>query len=94
MAWWNILCHHYCICLRVKVQQYFVRLISCMFLDKKIGLKLWLNLGLSLTIFRGTGPWILDSLTVEIGIQIPFHGSTLGRVIRPSYRLIGFCRSL
>ena len=27
-----------------------------MFLDKKTVLKIWLNLGLNLTIFRGTGP--------------------------------------
>ena len=27
-----------------------------MFLDKKIVLTIWLNLGLNLTIFRGTGP--------------------------------------
>ena len=70
MAWWNILCHHYCIYLRVKAQQYFVSLISCLFLDKKTRLKMWLNLGLSLTIFRGTGLWILDSLTVELGIRL------------------------
>ena len=28
-----------------------------MFLDKKTLLKIWLNPGLNLTIFRGTGPW-------------------------------------
>ena len=27
-----------------------------MFLDKKTGLKIWLNPGLNLTIFGGTGP--------------------------------------
>ena len=25
--------------------------------DRKTVLKMWLNLGISLTIFRGTGPW-------------------------------------
>ena len=30
-----------------------------MFLDKKSWLKIWLNPGLNLTIFRGTGPWYL-----------------------------------
>ena len=42
--------------LRVKAQQYFVSL-SYMFVDRKTVLKMWLNLGLSLTIFRETGPW-------------------------------------
>ena len=28
-----------------------------MFLDKKTRLKIWLNPGLNLTIFQGTGPW-------------------------------------
>ena len=28
-----------------------------MFLDKKTLLKIWLNPGLNLTIFRGNGPW-------------------------------------
>ena len=64
-----------------------------MLLDKKTRLKVWLNLRLSLTILRGTGPWILDSgfLTVELLFQIPLYGSTLRRV-SPSYR-ITFCRS-
>ena len=43
--------------LRVKAQQYFVSL-SYMFVDRKTVLKMRLNLGLSLTIFRGTGPWL------------------------------------
>ena len=30
-----------------------------MFLSKKISLKIWLNPGLNLTIFRGTGPCCL-----------------------------------
>ena len=41
--------------LRVQAQQYFVSL-SYMVVDKKIVLKIWLNLGLNLTFFRGTGP--------------------------------------
>ena len=41
--------------IRVIAQHYFVSL-SYMFLDKKTVLKIWLNLGLSLIIFRGTGP--------------------------------------
>ena len=39
----------------VKAQQYFVT-SNCMSLDEKIVLEIWLNLGLNLTIFRGTGP--------------------------------------
>ena len=39
----------------VKAQQYFVTL-SCIFLDEKTVLEIWLNPGLNLTIFRGTGP--------------------------------------
>ena len=38
-----------------KAEQYFVSL-SCMFLDKKTLLKIGLNPGLNLTIFRGTEP--------------------------------------
>ena len=40
--------------LGVKAQQHFISL-SCMFLGKKTLLKIWLNPGLNLTIFRGTG---------------------------------------
>ena len=39
----------------VKIQQYFVS-SSCIFLAKKPLLKIWLNPGLNLTIFQGTGP--------------------------------------
>ena len=38
-----------------KAQQYFVS-SSCMFLDKETLHKIWLNRGLNLTIFSGTGP--------------------------------------
>ena len=41
--------------LGVKTQKYFVS-SSNMFLDKKTLLKIWLNPGLNLTIFRGTEP--------------------------------------
>ena len=53
----SILCYHYSSLwyLRVKAQHYFVSL-SCILLDKKTLLKIWLNPGLNLTIFRGTGP--------------------------------------
>ena len=40
--------------LGVKAQQYFVSL-SDMFIDKKTLLKIWLNPGLNLNIFLGTG---------------------------------------
>ena len=40
--------------LRVKTQQYFISL-SDIFLDKKTLLEIWLNPGLNLTIFWGTG---------------------------------------
>ena len=40
---------------KVKAQQYFVR-SSYTFLYKKTLLKIWLNPGLNLTIFRGTRP--------------------------------------
>ena len=33
--------------------------LSNMFLEKKTLLKIWLNPGFNLTIFRGTGPWRL-----------------------------------
>ena len=56
--------------LGVKTQKYFVSL-SNMFLDKKTLLKIWLNPGLNLTIFRGTGPRI--SLT-KTGILDPVPG--------------------
>ena len=45
--------------LRVQAQQYFVT-SSYMFLDEKTVLEIWLNLGLNLTIFRGTRPRTLD----------------------------------
>ena len=40
----------------VKAQHYIVS-SSYMFSDKKSLLKIGLNPGLNLTIFRGTGPW-------------------------------------
>ena len=40
--------------LGVKAQEYFVS-SSCMFLDQKTLIKIYLNPGLNLTIFRGTG---------------------------------------
>ena len=39
----------------IKTKQYIVT-SSCMFLDEKTMLEIWLNPGLNLTIFRGTGP--------------------------------------
>ena len=39
----------------VEAPQYFVT-SSCMFLDEKTVLENWLNTGLNLTIFQGTGP--------------------------------------
>ena len=59
--------------LRVKAQQYFVSL-SCLFLDRKIVLKMWLNLGLSLIIFRGTGPW---RLILKTGVEVQKNGKTV-----------------
>ena len=41
--------------LEVKAKKYFVS-SSNFFLDKKTLLKIWLNPGLNLTTFRGTGP--------------------------------------
>ena len=41
--------------LGVETQKYFVSL-SNMFFDKKTWFKIWLNPGLNLTIFQGTGP--------------------------------------
>ena len=41
--------------LRVHAQQYFVSL-SYMVVDKKTVRKIWINLGLNLTFFRGNGP--------------------------------------
>ena len=43
----------------IKTKQYIVT-SSCMFLDEKTMLEIWLNPGLNLTIFRGTGPRALD----------------------------------
>ena len=45
--------------LGVKAQQCFVS-SRCMFLEKKTLLKIWLNPGLNLIIFRGTGPRFLN----------------------------------
>ena len=41
--------------LKVEAQQCFIS-SGCMFLGKKALLKIWINPGLNLTIFRGTGP--------------------------------------
>ena len=46
----------------VKAQQYFVT-SSCMLLDEKTVLEIWLNPGLNLPIFWGTGPrWSLNRI--------------------------------
>ena len=52
----------------VKAQQYFVT-SNCMSLDEKIVLEIWLNLGLNLTIFRGTGP---RHTTVKVSLSAKF----------------------
>ena len=49
----------------VKAQQYIVTL-SCMFSDEKTMLEIWLNPGLNLTIFRGTGPRFIICCTVPL----------------------------
>ena len=49
----------------VKAQQYFVTL-SCIFLDEKTVLEIWLNPGLNLTVFRGTGPRLLSKLNALV----------------------------
>ena len=36
-----------------------------MFLDKKTLLKIWLNPGLNLTIFRGTGPGVISFSVIK-----------------------------
>ena len=48
----------------VKAQQYIVTL-SCVFLDEKTMLEIWLNPGLNLTIFRGTRPRLIICCTVQ-----------------------------
>ena len=52
----NILCYHFFFFFffKVKAQQYFVS-SSYMFLDYKTLLTIWLDPGLNLIIFRGTG---------------------------------------
>ena len=59
-----------------------------MSLDKKNLLKIWLNPGFKLTIFRGTGPWAnspdkLDSVTLfgKRGIKVNLENSVLTRLI-------------
>ena len=54
----------------VKVEQYFVS-SSCIFLDIKTLLKVWLNPGLMLTISRGTGPWPLRNYVIITSIRTP-----------------------
>ena len=44
----------------VKIEEYIVT-SSCRFLDEKTMLEIWLNPGLNLTIFRGTGPRAYES---------------------------------
>ena len=44
----------------VKAQQYFVT-SSCMFLDEKTALEIWLNPELNLAIFPRTGPRVVSS---------------------------------
>ena len=60
----------------VKAQQYIVTL-SCMFLDEKTMLEIWLNPGLNLTIFRGTGPRLIICCTVEPRFNKPLYNKVL-----------------
>ena len=53
IAWGNIFCYHYCT--SSKGSTFFVT-SSCMFLDEKTVLEIWLNPGLNFTMFRETGP--------------------------------------
>ena len=56
----------------VKAQQYIVTL-SCMFLDEKTMLEIWLNPGLNLTIFRGTRPRLIICCTVQPRFNKPLY---------------------
>ena len=61
----------------LKAQQHFVT-SSCMFLDKKTMLEIWLNPGLNLTIFQGTRPrkfyfWNYFPSNSQGNPQAPIH---------------------
>ena len=73
-----------------KAQQYFVP-SSCMFFDEKTVLKIWLNPGLKLSIFQGTGPWSLFftlsghlfSRSISHPLACPRRPANLGREREP-----------
>ena len=68
----------------VKAQHYFVT-SSYMFLDEKTVLEIWLNPWLNLTIFRGTGPWVvtpMDLATWNSEAHRAFFGFGKSRIQR------------
>ena len=68
----------------VKAQQYFVS-SRYMFLDKNTLLKIWLNPGLNLTMFRGMGP---DGLkTTSCTEKVPGEAGSLYTVLSKSCSL-------
>ena len=62
-----------------------------MFLDKKTLLKIWLNLGLNVTIFLGTGPWeqewvkqrqrVFETTLLRLGPRFFFNHALSGTLI-------------
>ena len=60
----------------VKAQQYIV-ILSCMFLDEKTMLEIWLDPGLNLTIFLGTGPRLIICCTVQPRFNKPLYNKVL-----------------
>ena len=69
--------------LGVKTKQYFV-CSSNVFLDKKTVLKIWINPGLNVTIFRGTGRWTPDQmLKSELTVSVIIFSIITNR--KPSF---------
>ena len=63
----------------VKAQRYNIVTLSCLFLDEKTMLEIWLNPGLNLTIFRGTGPRLIICCTVEPRFNKPLYNQVLSK---------------
>ena len=75
----------------VKIEQYIVT-SSCRFLDEKTMLEIWLNPGLNLTIFGGTGPWGIKSGFQCLCVFV-CHCSTIVAPKKALFALIQFLSS-
>ena len=60
-----------------------------MFFDEKTWFKIWLNPGLNLTIFRGTGPWLWKVIRKTKGEGVLRQSMDFGKIKSKQEFIVG-----